>query len=310
MTIEQNIKAALLAHAQLLIEQGRAKEVRQPDNWNILIDAMMQWKPFCAWVAADLLTREQLASGLREGLTQLLQISDETVLAWVARWAASYWRVAPTNYRIVTRPSIEEDTDLYEIEVTLSSSESVLARFLRESDGSLTLCGVAWPDTPVVPFPLLKCPCPRCENQRKIHEYFPARLWLNPHRFDYLHSADEAAWTFVLFCLCWRCQVHQRSLRHRAIAADSSRPVFPSTILVLVRCHALVAEQLAQTIRDTLHDFHQEPEVVIETEGIFIRTGRPYIHHAEDILSESGYDGLADLPGVIVVEVAADHQRK
>jgi hypothetical protein len=203
---------------------------------------------------------------------------------------------------VVTRPSDdEEDTDLYEVEVTLSSSEIVLARFLRETDGSLTLCGIEWPDDPASPFPTLTCPCARCENQRKIHEMFPDKPWLNPHRFDYLHSEDETTWTFVLFCLCWRCKAHQRSLRHRVIAA--------STILVLVRCHALMAEQLAQTIRDTLRDFHQEPEVTIGTEGIHIHTGRPYTDQAEDILGEPGYDSLIEMLGVTSVEIQTeDHQ--
>lgn len=302
MTIEQNIKAALLAHAQLLVEQQRVKEARQPGNWEVLIDAMMQWEPFGAWVAAGQLTREQMEAGLQDALAQLLQMSDETVLAWTKRWAAGYWRVAPTNYRVVTRPSDdEEDTDLYEVEVTLSSSEIVLARFLRETDGSLTLCGIEWPDDSASPFPILMCPCARCENQRKIHELFPDKPWLNPHRFDYLHSEDETTWTFVLFCLCWRCKAHQRSLRYRIIAA--------STILVLVRCHALVAEQLAQTIRDTLRDFHQEPKVMVEAEGIHIHTGRAYTDQAEDILSEPGYDSLMELLGVTSVEIQAeDHQ--
>ena len=70
MTIEQNIKAALLAHAQLLVEQQRVKEARQPDNWSVLIDAMMQWEPFCAWVAAGQLTHEQMEFGLQEALAQ------------------------------------------------------------------------------------------------------------------------------------------------------------------------------------------------------------------------------------------------
>jgi hypothetical protein len=311
MMIEHNIKAALLAHAQLLVEQQRVKEARQPDNWSVLIDAMMQWEPFNSWVAAGQLTREQMESGLQEALTHLLQMSDETVLGWVTRWAASYWREAPTNYQVVTRPSDdEEDTDLYEIEVTLSSSEIVLARFLRETDGSLTLCGIEWPDDPASPFPTLTCPCVRCENQRKIHEHFPDKPWLNPHRFDYLHSEDETTWTFVLFCLCWRCKAHQRSLRYRVIAADSTTPETPSTILLLVRCHALVAEQLVQTIRDTLRDFYQEPEVTVGTESILIHTGCPYTEQAEDILSEPGYDSLMEMVGVTSVEVAVDDQKR
>ena len=69
---------------------------------------------------------------------------DRKVLAWVKRWAPTYWRIPVLRMRVVARPG--EQSDCYEVRVWLSEEETATVRLLLEENGSLTFTGVLWPD--------------------------------------------------------------------------------------------------------------------------------------------------------------------
>jgi hypothetical protein len=70
-------------------------------------------------------------------------MSDAEVLAFVERWAPTYWRVKPVRVSIVGRPG--KHSNYYEVEVVLPSDTAMVRLELDEND-TLVVGGVLWPN--------------------------------------------------------------------------------------------------------------------------------------------------------------------
>jgi len=69
-TWEQRARLVVLSYADLLVEQGRLEEARQPENWEVLVAAFLKWEPLASLVHAGLLEQQQVSAWLDEALRQ------------------------------------------------------------------------------------------------------------------------------------------------------------------------------------------------------------------------------------------------
>ncbi|HET8852389.1 MAG TPA: hypothetical protein VFN02_07675 [Ktedonobacteraceae bacterium] len=93
MSDEIIMKTAIFEHAHLLLKQHRIAEARQPENWKVLLDTMMQWSPFAGWVVCGDLTRDQIETWLNEAITFLQRSEIE--------------RIIPGNLEALSSPTLE-----------------------------------------------------------------------------------------------------------------------------------------------------------------------------------------------------------
>ena len=70
-------------------------------------------------------------------------MNDSEVLAFVERWASTYWHVEPVRLSIVGRPG--RRSNYYEVEVVLPG-DTAIVRLELEEDGTLAVGGVLWPN--------------------------------------------------------------------------------------------------------------------------------------------------------------------
>jgi hypothetical protein len=69
-------------------------------------------------------------------------VHDSEVLAWVERWASTYWQRAPLRMSIAGRPG--RQANYYEVEVVLPA-EAAIVRLELDEDGTLVVGGVLGP---------------------------------------------------------------------------------------------------------------------------------------------------------------------
>ena len=69
-------------------------------------------------------------------------MNDSEVLAFVERWASTYWSRKPVRMSMVGRPG--RQSNYYEVEVVLPG-ETAIVRLELESDGTLVVGGVIRP---------------------------------------------------------------------------------------------------------------------------------------------------------------------
>ena len=67
---------------------------------------------------------------------------DSEVLAFVERWASTYWHIAPVHMSIVGHPGTR--SNYYEVEVVLPG-DTAIVRLELEEDGALAVGGVLRP---------------------------------------------------------------------------------------------------------------------------------------------------------------------
>ena len=70
-------------------------------------------------------------------------MNDSEVLAFVERWASTYWHVELVRMSIVERPG--RQSNYYEVEVVLPG-DTAIVRLELEEDGTLAVGGVLWPN--------------------------------------------------------------------------------------------------------------------------------------------------------------------
>jgi hypothetical protein len=70
-------------------------------------------------------------------------MNDFEVLAFVQRWASTYWHRVPVRMSIVGRPGSR--SNYYEVEVVLPG-DTAIVRLELEEDGALAVGGVLWPN--------------------------------------------------------------------------------------------------------------------------------------------------------------------
>ena len=70
-------------------------------------------------------------------------MNDPEVLAFVERWASTYWSRKPVRLSIVGRPG--RRSNYYEVEVILPG-DTAIVRLELEEDGTLAVGGVLRPD--------------------------------------------------------------------------------------------------------------------------------------------------------------------
>jgi hypothetical protein len=70
-------------------------------------------------------------------------MNDTAVLAFVERWASTYWQEEPVRISIVGRPG--KRSNYYEVEVVLPG-DTAIVRLELEEDGALAIGGVLWPN--------------------------------------------------------------------------------------------------------------------------------------------------------------------
>ena len=68
---------------------------------------------------------------------------DSEVLAFVERWASTYWQRVPVRLSIVGRPG--RQSNYYEVEVVLPG-DTAIVRLELEEDGTLAVGGVLGPN--------------------------------------------------------------------------------------------------------------------------------------------------------------------
>jgi hypothetical protein len=70
-------------------------------------------------------------------------MSDAEVLAFVERWAPTYWRVKSVRMSIIVRPG--KHSNYYEVEVVLPG-DTALVRLVLDENDTLVVGGVLWPN--------------------------------------------------------------------------------------------------------------------------------------------------------------------
>jgi hypothetical protein len=70
-------------------------------------------------------------------------MNDSEVLAFVERWASTYWSIEPVRMSIVGRPG--RRSNYYEVEVILTG-DTAIVRLELEEDGTLAVGGVLRPN--------------------------------------------------------------------------------------------------------------------------------------------------------------------
>jgi hypothetical protein len=70
-------------------------------------------------------------------------MNDSEVLAFVKRWASTYWHVEPVRMSIEGRPGTR--SNYYEVVVVLPG-DTAIVRLELDEDGMLVVGGVLWPN--------------------------------------------------------------------------------------------------------------------------------------------------------------------
>jgi hypothetical protein len=70
-------------------------------------------------------------------------MNDSEVLAFVDRWASTYWSIKPVRMSIVGRPGTQ--SNYFEVEVVLPG-DTAIVRLELEANGTLAVGGVLRPN--------------------------------------------------------------------------------------------------------------------------------------------------------------------